>query len=250
MSINEGRVALVTGSGSGIGRGIALEFARNKVKVVIADINQENAEAVCEEVKSLGGDAAVAVGDVGRAEDCQKMVQTAVDTWGRLDILINNAGIIRDALIKDMTEQQWDQVQNVVNKGTFLCMQAALKPMAEQKYGRIVNMSSGAHIGNRGQANYSSAKAGVVALTKVAALEFAEHQITVNCIAPGMIRTPMTAGLPEKIVQRLERGIPLGFIGEPEDIACMVMALVAEEARYVTGQVIHVDGGATVGIRM
>ncbi len=250
MTIKAGRVALVTGAGSGIGRGIALEFARQKIKVVVCDINPDNAARVCQEIQDLGGEAIVVVGDVGCAADSQKMVQAALDKWGQLDILINNAGILRDAFMRDMTEKQWDQVQSVIGKGTFLCMQAALKPMTEQKYGRIVNLSSGAHLGNKGQANYSAAKAGVVALTKVAALELAEHNITVNCIAPGLINTPMTSGLPEKILQRLAKNIPAGFIGEPEDIAYLVMALVGEEARYITGQTIHVDGGATVGIRM
>jgi len=250
MSINEGRVAMITGAGSGIGREISLELAKSKVKVVVCDISGENADAVVNEIKELGGEAVAAIGDVGNAENSQQMVQTALDLWGRLDILVNNAGIIRDATIMHMSEKKWDQVHNVIGKGAFLCTQAAAKPMIEQKFGRIVNMSSGAYLGSKGQANYSSAKAGLVAFTKVAALEFAEHNITVNCIAPGLIKTPLTSGLPEEVWHKLERSIPLGYVGDPKDIAFAVLSLVAEEARYITGQVIHVDGGGTTGVRL
>lgn len=250
MSIKEGRVAMVTGAGSGIGREISLELAKSSVKVAVCDISQENAEKVVQEIRALRGEAVAAVGDVGNAADSQTMVQTALDQWGRLDILVNNAGIIRDAMIIHMSEKKWDQVQNVISKGAFLCTQAAVKPMMEQNYGRIINMSSGAYLGSKGQANYSSAKAGLVAFTKVAALEFAEHHITVNCIAPGLIKTPLTSGLPEEVWRKLERAIPLGCVGEPEDVAYMVMALAAEEAKYITGQVIHVDGGGTTGVRL
>jgi len=241
---------MVTGGGSGIGKEISLQFAKNKVKVVVSDINGENAEAVVQEIRALGGEAVSAVGDVGSQEDSQRMVQAALDNWNRLDILVNNAGIIRDAMILKMTEKKWDQVHAVIGKGAMFCMQAAVKPMLEQKYGRIINMSSGAHLGNMGQSNYSSAKAGLVAFTKVAALEFAADNITVNCLAPGLIRTPLTSGLPEDVWERLEMSIPVKYVGEPEDVAYMVLALAAEEARYVTGQVIHIDGGATTGIRM
>lgn len=250
MSIKEGRAAMVTGAGSGIGREISLELAKSKVKVVVCDISCENADAVVSEIKALGGEAVAAVGDVSNAEDCQKMVQAALDAWGRLDILVNNAGIIRDAMIVNMTEKKWDQVQNVINKGAFLCTQAAVKPMIEQNYGRIVNMSSGAYLGNKGQANYSSAKAGLVAFTKVAALEFAENRITVNCVAPGLIVTPLTSGLPDAAWKRLEKSIPLGYVGKPEDVAYLVLSLLAEEAGYITGQVVHIDGGLTVGLRL
>lgn len=250
MTFKEGAVAMVTGGGSGIGRKISLEFAKNSIKVAVCDVNAQNAEAAAREIRDLGGEAVAVAGDVSVPEDCGRMVQAAMDSWNRLDILINNAGLIRDALIVDMSEKKWDLVQNVVNKGAFLCTQAAARVMIPRNYGRIVNISSGAYLGNMGQANYSSAKAGLVALTKVAALEFAKNNITVNCLAPGLIRTPLTSGLPEAVWKRLEKSIPAGFVGEPEDVAYIILALVAEEARYVTGQVIHIDGGVTTGLRM
>lgn len=244
MSIKKGRVAIVTGAGSGIGKGIAIGLAEDGVKVVLADMNLESAEKVVEEIKAAGGTAIAVLTDVRKAEDCENMVQTAVNAFGTVDILVNNAGLIRDALIHKMTEEQWDLVQNVILKGAFLGTQAAVKVMKEKKFGRIINISAVGFVGYRGQANYGSAKAGLISLTRTIAAEYTWCGITANCILPGPIKTPMALGaLQGHWEEEISKIHPMGRVGQPSDIAYMVKVLVAEEANYITAQTIAVDGG-------
>ena len=244
MSIKKGRVAIVTGAGSGIGEGIAIGLADEGVNVVVSDINMESAQRVVAEIKAKGNEAIAVQTDVRQAVDCENVVKTAVETYGTVDILVNNAGLLRDALIHKMTEDEWDLVQDVVLKGTFLCTQAAIKVMKEKKYGRIINISAVGQIGYRGQANYGSAKAGVIALTRTTAAEYTWCGVTVNCILPGPIKTPMSVVVLQGHWEEKIKSIhPMGRVGEPSDIAYMVKVLVAEEAGYITAQMVAVDGG-------
>ena len=251
----EGKVAWVTGSGNGIGRATAQAFADEGARLVLADVDEAGLEAVVKQIVDGGGEAVAVVGSIADRKDVQKMVDTALENYGRLDILINNAGINRDGLVvkvKDgevsmMGDDKWDPVLDVNLKGTFLCSQAAAVPMIEQKAGRIINTSSIAALGNIGQANYSASKAGVMGLTKTLALEWARFNITVNCIAPGAAKTRMTEGIPEKILEGLIQRIPARRLGEPEEIAAAHVFLASDEAAYITGQVLFVDGGISVG---
>ncbi|MFQ5399973.1 MAG: beta-ketoacyl-ACP reductase [Anaerolineae bacterium] len=249
------KVALVTGAGGGIGRATAVRFARDGAKVVISDLDQDGLEATRQEITAAGGEAVAVVGSVTSREDVQKMVNAAVEQFGRLDILINNAGITRDALttrvkdgeVKFMSDEKWDAVIEVNLKGTWLCSQIAAVQMIKQKSGRIVNTASVAALGNIGQANYSASKAGVIGLTKTFALEWARYGISVNCVAPGGVKTQMTAAIPEKIMAGLLQHIPFRRMAEPEEIAAVHAFLSSDEASYITGQVIFVDGGLTAG---
>jgi len=250
MTIKKGRVAIVTGAGQGIGKGISLKLAENGARVVVCDINEETVRNVAAEIVANGHEALAVAGDVGSKSDCLSFVQSALQRWGTVDILVNNAGIIRDAFIENMTEEQWDAVLRVNLKGAFLCTQAAMKPMKLQNYGRIINISSSSCKGNIGQANYASAKAGINALTYVAALELARYGITVNSICPGVIDTPMARSVPQKILDRWIATIPTKRIGHPDDMAYMVLAFAAEEAGYLNGQTIFVDGGMQTGLKM
>ena len=244
MTIKTGRVAIVTGAGSGIGRGIANGLAEEGAYVIVADINFTNATKVADEIKALGFEATPVYTDVSKAVDCENMVKTAVDTYGTVDILVNNAGLLRDALIHKMTEEQWDLVQDVILKGAFLCTRAAIKIMKEKKYGRIINISAEGQIGYRGQANYGSAKAGLISLTRVIAAEYSWCGVTANCILPGPIITPMALGaLNGKWKETIEKIHPMGHAGQPSDIAYMAKIFVAEEADYITAQMISVGGG-------
>ena len=246
MSIKKGRVAIVTGAGSGLGKAIAIGLAAEGVKVVAQDLNLSTAEETVGEIKSAGDEATAIQGDVSKSDDCIRLIQATVDAYGTVDILVNNAGIIRDALIHKMTEDEWDSVIDVILKGTFLCTQPAIKVMKEKKYGRIINISSIGYVGYRGQANYAAAKAGVVAITRVTAAEYAWCGITANCICPGPIATPMSLncmGGNGKWMEFIKSTHPMGHPGKPEDIAYMVNALAAEEAGFITAQTIAVDGG-------
>jgi 3-oxoacyl-[acyl-carrier protein] reductase len=249
------RVALVTGGGSGIGRATARRLASEGARVVVSDVDEAGVRAVAAEIEGVGGTALAVVGNVAFRADAQRMVEAATSRFGRLDILVNNAGITRDALavrikdgqVKTMSEEQWDAVLDVNLKGTFLCTQAAAVPMIQQSYGRIVNTASVGALGNIGQANYSASKAGVIGLTKTFALELARYGITVNAIAPGGVRTRMTAAIPDKVMAELVHRIPLQRLAEPEEIAGIHAFLVGDDAAYITGQVIWVDGGLTLG---
>ncbi len=248
------KVTLITGAGNGIGRATAVRFAQEGAKLVLSDLDKAGLD---ETVGAIGESAELVVveGNVTSREDVQKMVDTAVDKFGGLDNLINNAGITRDGLttrIKDgqtkfMSDEKWDIVLDVNLKGTWLCSQIAAVQMINQKSGRVVNTASTAALGNIGQANYSASKAGVIGLTKTLALEWARYGIGVNCIAPGGVKTRMTEAIPEKIMEGLLRGIPFGRMAEPEEIAAVHTFLCSDLSSYVTGQVIFVDGGLSAG---
>ena len=244
-----GKVALVTGSGRGIGKAIALKLAENGATLVINDVGDSTpAEQTVTEIKNMNRQAMAIMADVSSSADVTRMVETAMTTYGKVDILVNNAGITRDQLTMKMTDEEWDKVLTIDLKSVFLCTRAVLRPMLKQRSGRIVSMSSVVGIiGNTGQANYAAAKAGIIGFTKTIAKEVAPRGITVNAVAPGFIDTPMTQVLPEERKQSLMASIPLGYLGTPRDIAETVAFLVSDEARYITGQVITVDGGISLG---
>jgi NAD(P)-dependent dehydrogenase (short-subunit alcohol dehydrogenase family) len=242
------RIALVTGAASGIGAATARRFAREGATVAINDAKPEGLDTVAGEIRAAGAKALVLPGDVTKKADCERIVQEVTRTFGRLDILINNAGINRDAMAAKMTEEQWDAVLSVNLKGTFLCAQAALPGMRERAWGRVVNTSSIGSLGNIGQANYAASKAGVIGLTKTLALEYAKYGVTVNAIAPGPVMTAMLAGVPEAIRERIIAQVPVGRIASPDEIAGVHVFLSSEDAAFITGQVIFADGGMSVGI--
>jgi 3-oxoacyl-[acyl-carrier protein] reductase len=244
-----GKVALVTGSGRGIGKAIAMKLAETGAMLVINDVGDSApAEQTVAAIKNLNRQAIVVMADVSSSADVTKMVETAIATYGKVDILVNNAGITRDQLTMKMTDEEWDKVLAVDLKSVFLCTRAVLRPMLKQRSGRIISMSSVVGIiGNTGQANYAAAKAGIIGFTKTIAKEVASRGITVNAVAPGFIDTPMTQTLPAERKQALLANIPLGYLGTPRDIAETVAFLASEEARYITGQVITVDGGISLG---
>jgi len=241
------RVALVTGGGRGIGRAVALKLAAAGASVVVNDISEETAGAVADEVKALGRPSLAIAADVSSATDVTRLIETAIEKFGQIDILVNNAGIARDQLLLRMSEEDWDRVINIDLKSVFLCTKAALRHMLKARKGRIINMASIVGlVGNPGQANYASAKAGVIGFTRSIAKEVASRSITVNAIAPGFIDTDMTKGLAEKQRQELMSSIPLGRLGTPEDVADAVAFLASDAAAYITGQVLAVDGGMTM----
>ncbi len=240
----KGKVALVTGAAQGIGKAVALLLARNGADILVSDINLEKAEETAKEIEGLGQRALAVKTNVADANDVEKMAQTALERFGRIDILVNNAGITRDKLLLRMSDEDWDDVLGVNLRGTFLCTRAVIRPMAKQKSGKIVNIASVVGtMGNAGQANYGASKAGVIGFTKTVAREYASRGINVNAIAPGYIETPMTEALPEKAKEELKRMIPMDRLGKPEDVAEAVLFLVSEAASYITGQVLHVNGG-------
>jgi 3-oxoacyl-[acyl-carrier protein] reductase len=249
------KVALITGGGNGIGRATALRFAKEGARVVVSDMDAAGADETVRQIVAEGGQALAVTGSVARRAEAQQMVDAAIKAYGRLDILINNAGITRDGLtvrVKDgevtiMTDEQWDAVLEVNLKGTWLMSQLAAVPMMKQKSGRIVNTASVGAQGNIGQANYSASKAGVIGLTKTLALEWARFNIAVNCVAPGGVKTRMTATIPDAVMAQLIERIPLKRMAEADEIAGVHVFLASDDASYLTGQVIWADGGLTVG---
>ncbi|MCJ7642158.1 MAG: 3-oxoacyl-[acyl-carrier-protein] reductase [Desulfobacterales bacterium] len=243
MELN-GKVALVTGGAQGIGKAVALMLAHHGADVIVADVNLEKAQETAKEVEATGRGAMAVKVDITRLNDVEQMVESAIARFGKVDILINNAGIARDKLILRMTEEDWDAVLDVNLKGTFHCTKTVIKHMSKQRSGKIVNIASVVgEMGNAGQANYSASKAGVIGLTKTIAREFAQRGINVNAIAPGYIQTPMTDVLPDKAKEELKRMIPMERLGQPEDVAHAVLFLVSEASSYITGQVLNVNGG-------
>lgn len=240
-----GKTAIVTGSGRGIGKAVARNLAALGAHVVLNDIAaSDSVDATAEEFKKEGFKVTVVKGDVRNFEDCETMVNKAVEEFGSLDILVNNAGITRDTLIMRMSDSDWDDVLAINLKGAFNCIKAAAKVMMKQRSGRIINVSSIVGVmGNAGQANYSASKAGLIGLTKSAAKELAARGITVNAVAPGFIQSAMTDKLPENIREAYMNAIPLKRFGTPEDVANVIAFLASPESDYVTGQVIHIDGG-------
>jgi len=240
----KGKVAIVTGASRGIGRSIALALAAEGAKIVAVDMAPEGIESLTSEIKANGGEAVAVQGNVTVTADAERMVDAAVEAFGRADILVNNAGITRDGLLLRMKDEEWDAVLTVNLKGAFLCTRAASKVMAKQRYGRIINIASiVGQMGNAGQANYCASKAGLMGLTKSNARELAKRNVTVNAVAPGFIATDMTEVLPEKVKQELAAQIPMERLGSADDIANAVVFLAAEKSAYITGQVIGVNGG-------
>ena len=244
----EGKVAVVTGSSRGIGRAIALKLAGMGARVVINyRSNHAAAEGVVDIIRQHGGEAVAVQADVSLFADAQRLIQSALDQWGKVDILVNNAGTTRDTLLVRMTEEDWDVVLNTDLKSAFNCTKAAQKGMIKQRYGRIVNITSVAGIaGNAGQANYTAAKAGLIGFTKAVAKEVGSRNITVNAVAPGYIPTDLSSTIPPELITKGMDLTPLGHPGATDDIANAVAFLVSDDANYITGQVLAVDGGLTM----
>ncbi|TKJ36865.1 3-oxoacyl-ACP reductase [candidate division LCP-89 bacterium B3_LCP] len=239
------KTAWITGGASGIGLATAKRFAAEGAKIAITDVNEEG---LVKAAKAIGGDVFTMTADVSNREQVQATAKAIVDKFGRLDILIANAGITRDGLSLKMSEDKWDLVLDVNLKGTFLCCQAAMRHMMSQKSGRIVTTASVASLGNPGQVNYSAAKAGIIGLTKTLAVELAHFGIRVNCVAPGATDTPMLQELKQEMRDQMLQMIPLKKFSRPEDIAAAHLFFCSDDASLITGQVLFVDGGMTTGI--
>jgi len=241
----DGKVAVVTGASRGIGRAIAMELAQAGADVVVNYAGSQGAaEEVVEAITALGRKAIAVQANVGKSDEAEALVKQALEVFGHVDILVNNAGITRDNLIMRMKEDEFDAVIETNLKGVFNCVKAVTRPMMKQRSGRIINISSVVGVlGNPGQANYVAAKAGVIGLTKASARELASRGITVNCVAPGFIETDMTDKLSEELRTQMLGQIPLTRLGQPEEIAKAVRFLASDDAAYMTGQTLHVDGG-------
>jgi 3-oxoacyl-[acyl-carrier protein] reductase len=249
----DGRVAFVTGAGRGIGAATALRLAEDGAQVILADIDLDSCQQVAAQIEQAGSQALAVSCDVSNHDAVETAVGQGVNRFGRLDILVNNAGVLRDNLLFKMSDDDWDTVMNVHLKGAFLCSRAAQKHMVQQNYGRIISLSSVSALGNRGQANYSTAKAGLQGLTRTLAIELGPFGITANAIAPGFIDTEMTRstarrqGLdPDQVIEAASKTIPVRRVGQPRDIANVACFLASEEAGFVNGQIIYVAGGPRV----
>ena len=246
----DGRVAFVTGAGRGIGAATALRLAEDGARVALADVDLDGCQQVASEIEQAGSKALAVSCNVAERSAVESAVQQAVDTFGRLDILVNNAGVLRDNLLFKMSDDDWETVMNVHLKGAFLCSRAAQTHMVNQKYGRIISLSSVSALGNRGQANYSTAKAGLQGLTRTLAIELGPFGITANAVAPGFIDTEMTRATarrqghdPQQVIEMASKSIPVRRVGQPRDVANVICFLASEESGYVSGQIIYVAGG-------
>ena len=240
----QGKTAIVTGAAQGIGRAIAENLAQAGADIAVADLDPGRSLETIGAIEKLGRKALNLKVNVADSNETKAMVEQVMKAWGKIDILVNNAGITRDGLLLRMKEEDWNLVLQINLNGTFNCTKAVLQPMTKQRYGRIVNIASIVGvIGNAGQANYSASKAAVIGFTKTVGREYASRNVTVNAVAPGFIDTAMTHGLPGDVKDTLLKQIPLGRLGTPGDIAAAVRFLVSEEAAYITGHVLHVNGG-------
>ncbi|MEH7308050.1 SDR family NAD(P)-dependent oxidoreductase [Neobacillus drentensis] len=241
----QGKVAIVTGSGKGIGKSIIQKLVQEGALVTVTDLNKETCEETTMEILHGGGKAIAVAGDVSKAEDARNIVEKTIEAYGKIDILVNNAGVLKDSRIKDMEEDDWDKVIDVCLKGAFLCSKYASSYMVEQNYGKIINISSRAYLGNPGQANYSSAKAGIVGLTRSLAKELGKNNVNVNAVAPGLIETDALKSHPkyEKIKELQKKDTPIQRIGLPEDVANAVLFFASDDAAYISGDILHVSGG-------
>jgi len=244
MGSLKGRVALVTGAARGIGRAVSLELAGRGANVALNfNHSREKAEELAAELRKAGAECMLVHGDVSRKDEAKRVVQEVLDAWKRIDIVVNNAGITRDSSLRKMSEEDWDEVISVNLNGTFYCTKAALPAMIDQKFGRIINISSVVgQAGNFGQANYSASKGAVIAFTKTVALEMARYNITANVIAPGFTSTEMLAKVPGNVLEQIKEKIPLHRFGQPEEIG-KAAAFLAAEGDYITGQQLNINGG-------
>ncbi len=243
----KGKIALITGAGSGIGKTIAHRLAIEGASVIVNDVVEGNGKRTEEEIRGLGFDAFYVSGNVSNKKEVETFVQRGVERFGPVHILVNNAGIIRDVTFAEMGELDWDEVIQVNLKGTFLCSQAVAHHMIKQRYGKILNISSRAFLGDKGRLNYVASKGGIVSLTRGLALDLVEYGINVNCIAPGLIETPILQQVEKKRLDDLLKSQPMGRMGRPEEIANAALFLVSDEASFVTGQTLLVDGGRSLG---
>ncbi len=240
----EGKTAIVTGAAQGIGRAIAEALARQGADVAVCDLDPGRSQEAVEAIRAMGRRALNVKVNVADWDDVKAMADHVLKEWGRIDILVNNAGVTRDGLLIRMKEEDWHLVLQVNLNGTFYCTKAVLPPMTKQRSGRIVNIASIVGVmGNAGQANYAASKAAVIGFTKTVAREYASRAVTVNAVAPGFIDTAMTQGLSPEVKEALLKQIPLGRLGQPSDVADAVCFLVSDQASYITGQVLHVNGG-------
>jgi len=241
----QGRTAVVTGAGRGLGEAIALRFAAEGAAVMVNDMDVETAQRTVAQIEAKRGRATALTGSVTDEGLVRELMERAVATFGSLDILVNNAGITRDKLLRDMSADDWDAVLNLNLRATFLCCKYATPTMVAKGWGRVINMSSRAHLGNKGQVNYSASKAGVIGFTRSLSMELGKFGVTANCIAPGIIATPGVTSLPhyDRLVERVAPTLPIPRLGRPEDVAGLAAFLASDDAEYITGETIHVSGG-------
>jgi NAD(P)-dependent dehydrogenase (short-subunit alcohol dehydrogenase family) len=240
----DGKTAVVTGARRGIGRAIALDLAQNGANVAIVDVSEQDAREVCDQIGSLGRRALALRANVASATDAQQMVETAVKELGRLDFLVNNAGITKDAMFHKMTDEQWDAVVAVNLKGVYNCCKAVIEGMRQRQYGKIVSLASISAFGNFGQTNYGATKAAVIGFTKSLAKESGKYNITVNAVAPGYINTDMLKAVPDNVLQKFIDVIPAKRLGEPSEVASVVAFLSCDDSSFVNGECIVISGGS------